>query len=551
MNKNHLCMSCMSDTGGERVCPVCGYDNSSVNDPSFLPVKSTLANRFLIGKAYDINGEGVSYSAWDNEASTAVIIREYFPADIASRQPDGSVQFKNDCGYSYNDGLMEFMNISKKLSGMTDLPCLFRVVSFFEHKGSAYRVLESVSGISLMEFLLRNGGSITWEQARPLFLPLITTLKGLHDAGIIHRGISPETIFVGRDGKLRLKNICIKAVRSRDSDITAQLYPGFTAIEQYGFEGRGSDGAWTDVYGLSATLFRVLAGNPPCDATDRLGGDNMTIPAKVAETVPTHVLAALANGLQILPDDRTESVTELRRELTAVSEATRSTRSVGKNASTASSTKRYMVIASACTAGFFIIIALVLAFTVFRDSFFAKKNNSSDKIASVPSVNSVGDVDSFDVSSTEKQYAVPYLMGVVYDSAVKLLEENTLKHEIVGKVYSDTFKRGTICQQSIAANTLVSKETTVQLTISLGPQSIKMPDLSGYNKNDAYVTLLELGFLPTNISFMDMYDEDAKPEAVIKTEPEVGASAKIDSVVKVFINTYSKTDSSVEVYSAD
>lgn len=542
MNKN-LCMNCMSDIGSEVVCPVCGHDNLSVNDPALLAVKSVLADRFIIGKAYDINGEGVTYPAYDTKINAPVIIREYFPYEIALRKADGSVAIKEDAAYAFNNGLMEFMDISDRLLGLAELPCLFRTLDSFELNGTAYRISESVSGISLMEFLLRNGGSITWEQARPLFLPLITTLNGLHNAGIIHRGISPETIFVGRDGKLRLKSICIKAVRSRDSVITAQLYPGFAAVEQYGIEGISNDGPHTDVYGLAATLFRVLAGNPPCDATDRLNSDNMTIPAKVAETVPKNVLSALANGLQILPENRTQTINEFRSELATVAD---SAPVVSGKKRKSGSSKKYALIASACTAGVFIIFAIILMFTVFKDNFFKPKEPSSSAYSSIPSVASLGDKDSSEASSAEKQYAVPNLKGVSFDEAVNLIEENSLKYEVIGKAYSDTDKRGTVCLQSIAPNTLVDKETVVQITISLGSQSVKVPDVSGLYHDDAYIKLLEKGFLPENIKFIDKYDETAASEAVINTDPEIGTSMSTDSVIKVFINTYNESEANIE-----
>lgn len=549
MDKN-ICMSCMSDTGGETICPICGYDNTSKNDPALLAVRSVLADRFVIGKAYDINGEGVSYSAFDTKINIPVIIREYFPCDIALRKPNGSVTIKEDASYAFNNGLMEFIDISDKLLGLADLPCLFKTLDSFEFNGTAYRVSESVSGISLMEFLLRNGGSITWEQARPLFLPLITTLNGLHKAGIIHRGISPETIFVGRDGKLRLKNICIKAVRSRDNVVTAQLYPGFAAIEQYGIEDINNDGPHTDVYGLAATLFRVLAGNPPCDATDRLNSDNMTIPAKVAESVPKNVLSALANGLQILPENRTQTINDLRAELTVASESAATPVSSDKKRKKSSS-KRYALIASACTAVAFIAVAVILMFTVFKDSFFKPQESSSSQLSSIPSVASVGDKDSSEASSAEKQYAVPDLKGVSFDEAVKLIEENSLKYEVVGKAYSDSHKRGTVCLQSIEANTLVDRETTVQITISLGSQSVKVPDISGLFHDDAYIKLLEMGFLPENIEFIDKYDETAASEAVINTDPAIGTAMSTDSVIKVFINTYTEIADTEDIFTVE
>lgn len=533
MNKN-TCMGCMSDTGGENICPVCGYDNTSRNSVDHLSIKSVLAGRYIIGMAYDINGEGVSYNAWDESESKPVIVREYFPSDIASRNPDGSVKINGDYALAYNNGLLEFLEIGQKLARNNHLPCVFKTENSFEYGGTAYRICESVSGISLMEFLLRNGGSLTWDQARPLFLPLISTLSVLHEARIYHRGISPETIFVGRDGKLRLKNISIKSVRTRDNVITSQLYPGFAAVEQYGIDGISYDGPQTDVYGLSATLFRVLAGNPPCDATERLDNDNMAITAKVAQTVPKHVLAALANGLQVMPSERTQSILELREELSATNEA-KVVNSVAKKHSKNSSNK-YALIAAGCTAAIFIIIAGILVFAN-KDKLFPKNDTSTASVMSEPPQSNVGDVEGT-FEEKENKVTVPAIEGMDYDDAVKQLTDAHLKVEVIGKEYSDSVSRGMIIKQSAAPGKEVKAMSVINLTISLGSKNVKVPDIRNKEKDAGYISLLETGFLKNNIEFIDKYDDTAEPGVVLSTDPAVGTEVIAENKIKVYINSY-------------
>lgn len=71
---------------------------------------------------------------------------------------------------------MEFMDINRKISS-SELPALIPVLSVFEENGTVYAVSQSLATITMAEFLQRNGGTLKWEQARPLFLPLIDTLK--------------------------------------------------------------------------------------------------------------------------------------------------------------------------------------------------------------------------------------------------------------------------------------------------------------------------------------------------------------------------------------
>lgn len=546
-NTDRLCMGCMNDNGGEQVCSICGYDEASPRNPSFLPARSWLQDRYLVGKLLENNGEGATYLGWDNESNTVVRVREYFPAGLCERRPDSSVKIADGSEYSYNEGLLAFLDLARTLTRLKDSPGLMPVYDIFEAGGTAYYVSETVSGITLREFLLRNGGTLRWEQARSLFLPLIATLKALHNNQVIHRGISPDTLVVGRDGKMRLTGFCIAAARTARSDMTAQLFPGFAAIEQYGFDGQ--QGPWTDAYGFAATLYRTLVGNPPPEATERVTNDNMTIPARIASLLPSYVLTALANALQILPEDRTQSMDELREDLVQISSDTAPI-SVRKKEGEAvaasgkkkkkSGAKRYGVLAGAITGGVILAIVLVLCLTVFRKYIFP--SDSSGVTGMAPPPLSSGEVISADVG--EKQYAIPNVVGQTYAQLTTNPEYlDIFEFEIVSASYNDTQKRGAVYEQSPVADTTVNKGTKIQLRISLGPANIKMINVLGKTYNDAYIALLEQGFLKDNIQVYDKYDATKTPGTVIATEPSNGADISPEGLVKVFVNSYKETSS--------
>ena len=143
------------------------------------------------------------------------------------------------------------------------MPSLVPVIDVFEENGTAFAVMQNVQGATLSDFLSRNGGTLKWEQARALFLPLIDTIKGMHDLGIIHKGISTDTILVGRDGKLRITGYSINKLRLENDEIQYEVLDGFAAVEQYKTEEEFKVVPATDVYGFCATLFNVLIGNLP------------------------------------------------------------------------------------------------------------------------------------------------------------------------------------------------------------------------------------------------------------------------------------------------
>ena len=553
LNTDKLCPNCMNDSGGERICPVCGCDSTEQNGSDCLPVRSVLANRYTVGRAKKRNGEGITYIGWDNSESAVVTVREYFPAGFAVRNPDNTVGMKKGGEYTFNEGLMEFMDINRQIKA-SELPAHMHVTDVFEENGTVYAILQSISAITLKSFLKKNGGALKWEQARPLFLPLIDTVKGMNDLGIIHGGISTDTILVGRDGKLRISEYSVKNLRKADSPLESELFSGFAAAEQY--TSNMHIDAYTDVYGLCAVLFTVLIGSIPPKAVDRLQNDSMTVPSKFAEELPRHVLSALANGLQVLPENRTQNIEAFKNELVyaetadtaAVSRKPKKAEEGAKKSSKKQGgTAKYVVISSACTALVFLVIVGVLVGTVFRESVFGNKassEQSSDVWASAPSVDEIGTIDSgAEVSAV--LFTVPQLTGKYYAELADNEEYDKFEFVIKGNEYSDKFPRGQICAQSVAEGTGVVRDTKIELTISLGPKEIKIANVVGLDETNAKLELLKQGFLYDNIEVLEKYDEDREPGSVLEQEPKYGTQVSAYSAVKIYINSYKgSTDSS-------
>ncbi len=554
LNTERLCMGCMNENDGEEVCSVCGFDSKNQNPKDCLPLRFTVKDRYVIGKKLSATGEGITYIAWDSVNEIAVTVKEYFPVGIAHRNPDKTVSIISGSEYPFNEGLLEFIEINKVIAEQS-FAALIPVLDVFEENGTAFAVSQSITGITLKDFLVRNGGTLKWEQARALFLPLIDTVKAMNDLGIIHKGIAVETVIVGRDGKLRISDYAINKLRMANSDFEVQLFDGFAAIEQYGGE-FSVVGAYTDVYGFAATLFNVLIGATIPKATLRLENGAMSIPAKFAEELPRHVLASLANALQVKPNERTKNIEKFKNELVygEIAEATpkapqkaeaikdnpkQKAAKKAEKKKKASSNAKYAIISAACTALVFILIAVILVFTVFKNDFFPNETSSSQSTSSTepPKVDSIGTVDS-GAEDTVKLYSVPDLLGSVYAEAIENEEYEKFKLVIADKAFSDKYPAGTICAQSVAAKSQVKKDTVIELTISAGPKEIKMPSVKSFEKQEAILELLKQGFLYKNIKVLEQYDENAKPDTVLEQEPKAGSKVSTDIAVEIYINSY-------------
>ena len=550
INTERLCFGCMNDNGGENHCPICGFDQGEQNPEFALPIKFVINNKYLLGKVISSDDEGIKYIAWDNSTDSIVNIKEYFPPEAAHRNPDKTVSIITGKEYPFNEGLLEFAEIGRIIMN-SDLPSLINVLDVFEENGTFYAVSAPISGITLADFLKKNGETLKWEQARPLFLPLIDTIKGMNDLGIIHRAISPETIYVGRDGVLKIADYEVKSVRTLSTELSATLYSGYAAVEQYGFK-EYDTAAVTDVYGLAATLFRVFIGVAPPEAPVRLQNDVMTIPKKFAEELPRNVLAALANALQVEPAKRTKDIDVFKNELIYGELSVQKAAKVEKSDDISSKSQlkkkssagKSILISTLITVLVFAIIGAVLVFTVFKDDIFKPKNEDAlnePPPIEAPEVDQIGDIDE-GAEVTAKLYSVPELKGKYYADIIEDDKYEMFQFVIIDKAYSDKYTKGMICAQSLEEGKEVERDTKIELTISLGSQEVTMPNLKGLTAAEAQLELLKQGFLYQNIEIKEKEDRDLPPETVVDQAPKFGDKVSTEIKATIYVNSYKPSD---------
>ena len=119
-NIDRLCPGCMNDNGGEKICSICGYDQSANNENYCLPIKFLLSERYVIGKVVSADLEGITYIAWDNASDSSIHIKEYYPKGIAARNPDKTVSVVPGGEFYFNEGLIDFLEINKKFIASVD-----------------------------------------------------------------------------------------------------------------------------------------------------------------------------------------------------------------------------------------------------------------------------------------------------------------------------------------------------------------------------------------------------------------------------------------------
>ncbi len=510
MEKEKLCLRCMRKIGDNDFCPYCRKENSEPQKAPFLPLKTIVGGRYLVGKLVASNSEGATYYAFDMEKKAPVTLRELFPKGILSRGEGNYCLVNIGKASEFIDAKEEFVKLWTKLTEIKGFTALTQVYGIVEDLGTVYAVSEYLGeGKTLREFLLeQETGYISWDDARLLFMPVLSALGELHYAGIIHGGICPETLVIDKNGKIRITGYSIEEVRRQKSSMESELFDGYAAVEQYGFsEGLSTS---TDIYAFSAVLYRTLIGSVPMSSASRLTNDKLMIPGKFAEQLPAYVINALVNGLQILPNDRTVTAEELRDELSA-SPAAAGTASEAYSSMYASQNEDVEDtvveevsleekideepdsprIRKSTIAVF--VISVILALGILVVALFGIKGFSDKDDDESTTEESTTEFVSEDDTTTEigaSSISVPNFRGKAYDD---IKADATYNGFLVFKTeYVDSEeKKGNVIAQDITEGTVVFEERTITLRISNGKE---VPDVLGENLKDAVAHLKDAGF---------------------------------------------------------
>ena len=307
--QDKLCMSCMRAVPADaKSCPHCGYNGTQNNPDMGLPIGTRLkGGRYIIGMRAETDGDSVTYIAYDCKANTVVFVREFFLKGGCTRV-EGELALLPVSGAElpYKTALVDFAELYRNLFRLPETTAVVRTVDFFEANGTAYAVLERFGGIPLRELLSRAGGTISFEQAYALLEPIARALTDIHDANLIHRGVSPTTIFINRGGDVRLGGFATSSVRTKGTEIAARLHSGYAAPEQYSVEMWQSTA--TDVYALAAVLYRCVTGTTPPDAEQRRSYDTLESAYSLNNGVPQQVSRAISLAMLVNSRERTQTM---------------------------------------------------------------------------------------------------------------------------------------------------------------------------------------------------------------------------------------------------
>ena len=316
MEEMFFCPSCMAKAAPvDGKCPVCGHDVNIENAPHQLPVNTILNGRYIIGRVLGAGGFGITYIGYDLKLDGKVAVKEYYPSGAANRSSSLTVFPTTEVkGNPFEIGKTRFLKEARTLSEFVGEGNIVALRDYFEEYGTAYIVMEYLEGEDLSHYA-KEHGVFAIDEALDLLEPAMLALDKIHKKGLIHRDISPSNIMVLTDGRVKVLDFGSARLQNASGELSlsVMLKPGYAPMEQYSTH--GEQGSWTDVYAMSATIYKLITGKTPPASTDRLMEDTLVPPSKLGAKLTPAQERALLRGLALRPANRTQSMAELAEGL--------------------------------------------------------------------------------------------------------------------------------------------------------------------------------------------------------------------------------------------
>ncbi len=286
-----------------------------------LPIGHTLQNDYKIERVLGAGGFGITYLARDINLNYLVVIKEFLPQDMATRDQSriSVTPFTKDT-QSYDHLLKRFSEEAQLLAKMRH-PNIVKVIRFFKENNTAYFVMEYAEGETLKEYLQRHN-TMSEEEILSVMMPILEGAKYVHAQGFLHRDIAPDNIYLLKGGMPILIDFgaARDAIAEESKNISSIVKEGYSSPEQYTVNNKQN--ASSDIYALGSVFYRMITGKVPANAPHRqtalLNDDTDPIgdlPTQYKNKYSQKLLHAVTKAMNIRAVDRFASVFEFQNAL--------------------------------------------------------------------------------------------------------------------------------------------------------------------------------------------------------------------------------------------
>jgi len=528
MEQRRICPYCMQELeAGEEQCPHCGRELAGRNPSGSLPAGTVLAGRYTVGDIQSVDGEGILYRGVENNGPFRVTIKEYMPLTLAAeRGRDCILRPKPGSEVLFKTTRMDFADLYRSIQRITPANGLEAVLDVVEANNSVYAILENLGGTPLDQWLENHPGTIRPDDACTMLQPVFEGVAAMHKIGLVHRGICPENIRVMENDRCRLAGYATVGLRTAGSGLHEQLYEGYSAPEQYStaeFEGR-----YTDEYSLAAVFYRMVCGQAPVPAAQRMVADSNPRAKSVNGSLPLYVSQVLQLGLRLRPMERIQTVPQLYQALSSKEYTAELTRTMKpetpvRTAQPEPERKEHLLSLKALLAGIVILLSILILLTLWSVLSQHIHQPAASAAESEPASSEV----------MVPQNLVPNFIGMDYTQVQNNREYTSMYLFYVTEEYSDTAPAGQVIQQEPSADTVLKAGETIQLVVSKGPQMAEMPNIIGFTQDGAVKELEARGLVAS--CFMVVNDGSYASGCVVRTSEEPGTKVEVGTVITVYI----------------
>lgn len=435
------------------------------------------------------------------------------------------------------DLVRRFKNESKAIS-LLNHPNIVKVYDVSVSENLQYIVMEYVDGMTLREYLNERGGKLTSRETVHFISQILKALDHAHRNGVVHRDIKPQNIMLLDNGQLRMMDFGIARISRAENQLTGGKAMGsvhYISPEQ----AKGDETDFTsDIYSVGVMMYEMLSGHLPFDADDVVEvaikqiSDKPQSLQELAPNVPHGLVEITERAMAKRPDNRYASAAEMLNALNAyvenpaivfnytylpdeipekVVERPMKTQKDAPEPKKARKGKKKRTIFLPVLFGItvaFALACLALCWAILNDSSTLMSEKADVVLADYSGmtqdeVNAQPQVSSGQITvNWEQSYSNDYAAGYVY-------------------------------KQSPVAGRTVREGQSVTLTVSLGIQSVTVPDVTNYLQADAEQQLKNLG---VSVLVTQAVEPTVASGSVIRTDPAAGSQVAAGSTVVVYVS---------------
>lgn len=239
------------------------------------------------------------------EVVAKVAIKEFFMSELNSRNEDGST-VEGSSGSIFSNYRRKFRKEAKNLAKLSHSN-IVRVFDVFDENGTLYYVMEYLDGENLDEYI-KSQGRLEEEEAIKIIKEVGAALSYMHSKKMLHLDMKPKNIMHRKDSGNSLIDFGLSKQYTEDGEPESSTSiglgtPGYAPLEQAQYSQDGTFPATLDVYALGATMFKMLTGKRPPEATVIL---NIGFPYKELRdlNISDNTITALAKSMHPIKKDR-------------------------------------------------------------------------------------------------------------------------------------------------------------------------------------------------------------------------------------------------------